>query len=122
MEARIHLKDEKLVINKRSYPCPHQFRDSFAKLIKQRLDSGFIRYSDASLVSPSFVIPKADKDALPRWVCDYRQLNANTVPDNFPLPFIDDILVDCAKEKIWGTIDIVLWQLWLGASLESELS
>ena len=39
-------------------------------------------------------------------MCDYRQLNANTVPDNFPLPRVDDILADCAKGKIWATIDM----------------
>jgi hypothetical protein len=56
--------------------------------------------------SPSFVVPKKDKNVLPRWVCDYRQLNANTVPDNYPLPRIDDILADCGKGKIWGMIDM----------------
>jgi len=44
--------------------------------------------------------------ALPHWVCDYRQLNANTVPDKFPLPRVDDILADCAKGKIWASIDM----------------
>ena len=39
-------------------------------------------------------------------MCDYRQLNANTVPDNFALPHVDDILADCAKGKIWATIDM----------------
>lgn len=39
-------------------------------------------------------------------MCDYRQLNANTVPDNFALPRVDDILADCAKGKIWATIDM----------------
>lgn len=52
------------------------------------------------------MIPKADPKALPHWVCNYRQLNENTVPDNFPLLQIDYILTDCAKGKIWGTIDM----------------
>lgn len=37
---------------------------------------------------------------------DYRQLNENTVTDSHPLPRIDDILSDCAKGKIWATIDM----------------
>lgn len=50
--------------------------------------------------APSF-IPKADRrKVLPRWVCDYRELNANTVPDNFPLPRVDDILADCVKVNL----------------------
>ena len=43
---------------------------------------------------------------LPRWVNDYRKINANTVTDTYPLPRIDDILADCAKGKIWGKIDM----------------
>jgi hypothetical protein len=104
--ARIHLKDAYKKISTRSYSCPRQYKEAFAVLIQQRIDSGFIRPSSSSFVSPSFCVPKKDPKALPRWVCDYRQLNSNTVPDNYPLPRIDDILADCAKGKIWGTIDM----------------
>ena len=104
--ARIQLKNAYQTISKRQYDVPRQFRESFAILIQQRLDSGFIRPSCSSFASPSFIVPKADTTVLPRWVCDYRQLNANTVPDNFSLPRVDDILADCAKGKIWATIDM----------------
>jgi Reverse transcriptase (RNA-dependent DNA polymerase) len=57
-------------------------------------------------VSPSFIIPKSDPTVLPRWVVDFRKLNNLTVPDHFPLPRIDDILVDGAKGRIWGKIDM----------------
>ena len=104
--ARIQLKNAYQTISKRQYDVPRQFRESFAILIQQRLDSGFIRPSSSAFASPSFIVPKADSTALPRWVCDYRQLNENTVPDNFSLPRVDDILADCAKGKIWATIDM----------------
>jgi hypothetical protein len=70
--ARIQLKNAYQTISKRQYDVPRQFRESFATLIQQRLDSGFIRPSSSAFASPSFIIPKADKNALPRWVCDYR--------------------------------------------------
>ena len=104
--ARIHLIDAYKKISTRSYSCPRQYRDAFATLIQQRIDSGFIRPSSSSFASPSFIIPKKDPKVLPRWVCDYRQLNANTIPDNYPLPRIDEILADCGKGKIWSTIDM----------------
>lgn len=104
--ARIHLKNAYETIKNRTYSCPRQYKDAFAKLIQMRLDSGFIRPSSSPFASPSFIIPKKNPSALPRWVCDYRQLNANTIPDSFPLPLIDDILADCARGKIWGTIDM----------------
>jgi hypothetical protein len=104
--ARIHLKDAYKKISNRTYSCPRQYKDAFALLIQQRLESGFIRPSSSSFASPSFIIPKKDPKAIPRWVCDYRQLNANTIPDNYPLPRIDEILADCGKGKIWSTIDM----------------
>ena len=104
--ARIHLKDAYKKISTRSYTCPKQFKEAFSILIQQRLDSGFIRPSSSSFASPSFIVPKKDPKAVPRWVCDYRQLNDNTIPDNYPLPRIDDILADCGKGSIWSTIDM----------------
>ncbi|RDB24688.1 Retrovirus-related Pol polyprotein from transposon gypsy [Hypsizygus marmoreus] len=45
-------------------------------------------------------------NVLPCWVNDYRILNKVTVPDNYPLPRVHDILADCAKGVIWGKIDM----------------
>ena len=102
----IHLKNAYNTIKNHTYSCPHQYKDAFAKLIQQCLDSGFIQPSSSPFASPSFIIPKKDPKVLPRWVCDYCQLNANTIPDSFPLPRIDDILADCVRGKIWGMIDM----------------
>jgi hypothetical protein len=104
--ARIKLKDAHQTIASRTYSCPRKFREAWKTLIQQHLDSGKIRPSASQHASPSFIIPKADASVLPRWVNDYRQLNANTVTDSHPLPRIDDILADCAKGKIWATIDM----------------
>ena len=37
---------------------------------------------------------------------DFRELNANTVVDSHPLPRCDDILNDCAKGKVWSSVDM----------------
>ena len=102
----IHLKYPYKKMTTCLYSCPRQYQDKFATLIQQQLDSGFIWPSSSSFSSPSFIVPKKDPKALPQWVCDYRQLNDNTIPDNHPLPHIDDILADCGKGKIWSTIDM----------------
>ncbi len=75
-------------------------------LLQQHLDAGRICPSLSQFVSPAFIIPKADLQVLPRWVNDYRELSANAVPDNHPLPHVDDILADCAKGKLWAKIDM----------------
>jgi hypothetical protein len=104
--AEIKLKDTNQMIKTRTYTCPRKYRQAWQTLIQQYLDAGRIRPSSASQASPAFIIPKADPSALPRWVNDYRQLNKNTIPDKYPLPCIDNILADCGKGKIWGTIDM----------------
>ena len=104
--ACIHLKYAYKKISTHSYSCPHQYCDAFASLIQQCLDSGFIHPSSSSFASPSFIVPKKDPKAIPCWVCDYCQLNANTISDNYPLPHITEILTDCGKGKIWSTIDM----------------
>lgn len=70
----------------------------------------FDSWTNQKIICPSsftyFHYSKADPFALPHWVNDYQQLNKNTVLDTFLLPCIDDILTDCSKGKIWGTIDM----------------
>lgn len=104
--AEIKIKDASKMFATRAYKCPRRYRDSWAILLQKHLDAGRIQPSSSPCASPAFIIPKADPTALSRWVNDYRQLNTNTVIDSHPLPRVDDILSDCAKGKIWATIDM----------------
>lgn len=104
--CRLELIDAHKTIATRSYACPRKFRAAWKTLIEQHLDAGRIRESSSSFASPAFLVLKADPTALPRWVNDYRQLNANLVMDRYPLPRIDDILADAATGKIWGKLDM----------------
>ncbi|EDR02067.1 reverse transcriptase-RNase H-integrase [Laccaria bicolor S238N-H82] len=104
--AEIHLKNAEKTIKTRTYPSPRKYKEAWQILIQQHLDAGRIRPSSSPFASPAFIVPKANPNVLPRWVNDYRQLNENTVTDSHPLPRIDDILNDCAKGKIWATIDM----------------
>jgi hypothetical protein len=104
--CRIKLKDPNKVIHTRSYSTPRKYREAWATLIQQHLDAGRIRPSNSAHASPAFIVPKSDPSVLPRWVNDYRELNANTVMDAHPLPRIDDILANCAKGKIWSKMDM----------------
>ncbi|EDR02339.1 reverse transcriptase-RNase H-integrase [Laccaria bicolor S238N-H82] len=104
--AEIHVKDAEKTIKSRSYPSPRKYKEAWQILIQQHLDAGRIRPSSSPCASPAFIVPKANPNVLPRWVNDFRQLNENTITDSHPLPRIDDILTDCAKGKIWATIDM----------------
>jgi hypothetical protein len=106
IEAEIILKDPTKVVKPRTYSCPRRYKQAWKRLIDEHLDAGRIRPSDSAHTSPSFCIPKADPDAPPRWVNDYRELNRNTVPDNYTLPKVDDVLNDCAQGKFFAVIDM----------------
>ena len=104
--AEIQIKDAEKTIKSRSYPSPRKYKQAWQILIQQHLNAGRIRPSSSPCASPAFIVPKANPNVLPRWVNDYWQLNENTVTDSHPLPRIDDILNDCAKGRIWGTINM----------------
>ncbi len=100
------LKDPNKLIARRQYSCPRKYREAWHVLLQQHLEAGQIQPLSSQFASPAFIIPKADLKVLPCWVNDYRELNANTIPDNHPLPHVDNILADLAKGKIWGKIDM----------------
>lgn len=94
------------LIAKRQYSCPRKYREAWQTLLQQHLDAGRICPSSSQFVSPTFIILKSEPGVLPRWVKDYWELNRNTIPDNHPLPQIDNILADYAKGHIWAKIDM----------------
>jgi hypothetical protein len=104
--CRIQLKDVSKTFAMCSYSMPHKYKEVWATLIQQHLDARRIRPSNSAHASPAFIIPKADATVLPRWVNDYRALNSNTITDAHPLPQIDNILMDCAKGKIWSKLNM----------------
>jgi hypothetical protein len=105
---RHHLKliDPTLVHNQRGYARPRRYLESWRRLLDQHVAAGRLRPSSSPFGSPAFIIPKKDLTELPRWVNDYRKLNANTVKDRTPLPLPDKVLQSCAGAKIWGKIDM----------------
>jgi hypothetical protein len=104
--ASIPLKNDKLPTQKRKYTIPKHWGKAMDEIINLRLSQGFIRPSSSQFASPSFLVPKSDPKALPRWVCDYRRINENTVPDNYPMPKVSEILSDCARGKFFCKIDL----------------
>ncbi|KAF8241126.1 hypothetical protein L208DRAFT_1464076 [Tricholoma matsutake] len=83
-----------------AYACPQKYHAGWKTLIDQHAAAGRIWPSSSLYASPSFIIPKTNPTVLLRWVNDYRHLNRLTIPNNYPLPCINDILADCAKGKI----------------------
>ncbi|GFX55579.1 transposon Ty3-G Gag-Pol polyprotein [Trichonephila clavipes] len=92
------------------YSKARQLAPDKLKLAKQEfqfmLDNDIIRPSKSQWASPLHLVNK--KDGTLRPCGDYRRLNAQTIPDRYPIPRIEDfnhILKD--KKKIFSKIDLV---------------
>jgi hypothetical protein len=106
IHCKVNLRDASKMIKTHSYSCPRKYRDAWKTLIQQHLDAGRIRPSSSEYASPAFIVPQLDPTVLSRWVNDYRQINANTITDSYPLPRVEDILADVGWGKIWSKMDM----------------
>ena len=81
---------------------------NYAAKVKEEIDKllrvGFIRpVKQATWLSPIVVVPK--KNGKIRVCVDYRKLNAATITDAFPLPFIDGVLDAVAGHEVYSFLD-----------------
>ena len=72
--------------------------------IQQLLSAGIIRPSSSPWSSPIIAVPKKTGDV--RLCVDFRAVNQLTLPDNYPLPRIDDLLATVSSAKFLTTLDL----------------
>ncbi|SGY16095.1 BQ5605_C012g06756 [Microbotryum silenes-dioicae] len=93
-----------------TYGTPMRWRAAWRRLLDEHLVAGRLRPSSSEYSLPAFIIPKkgmdTDPSIMPRWVNNYRILNAATVPDRTPLPLPDEILAVAARARFWSKIDM----------------
>ncbi|XP_015119645.1 uncharacterized protein LOC107042905 [Diachasma alloeum] len=73
--------------------------------INMLLELGVIRPSSSQWASPIHMVEK--KLGGWRTTGDFRRLNAQTVPDRYPVPYPEDIFQHLHGKKIFSTIDLV---------------
>ena len=69
---------------------PFAVRTEVAKQLRSMQEAGVIQPSSSPWASPVVMVRK--RDGMYRFCEDYRELNAVTKADTFPLPRIDDLL------------------------------
>jgi hypothetical protein len=90
---------------------PFVVRGEVAKQLRDMQQTGVIQPSSSPWSSPVVMVRK--KDGSHRLCVDYRQLNALTKTDAFPLPQIDDLLDQLGGAKYFSTLDLAssFWQI-----------
>jgi hypothetical protein len=71
--------------------------------VKQLLQRGLISTSTSPFASPILLVQK--KDGTWRFCVDYRRLNSITVKNKFPMPLIDEILVELVGATVFTRLD-----------------
>jgi len=88
----------------RIYPLSPDKMKSCREFLDENLETGRIIHGESPITSPFFFIKKADGSLRP--VMDYRIINGYTVPDHYPLPLIDHIIMSLTAAMIFTKLDI----------------
>ena len=86
------------------YPLSREEREEVREFVKEQLRKGYIWPSKSLQTAPVFFVGK--KDGKKRMVQDYRYLNEWTIKNNYPLPFISDILENIGTKKLFTKMDL----------------
>lgn len=102
---------------RRTSPWKH---DEIERQVADLLQKGKVKESSSPWSSPVVLVTK--KDGSQRLCVDYRQLNAATVKDAFPLPRVDDSLAALSSSRWFSTLDLAsgYWQVAMDAKTQEK--
>ena len=96
---------------------PFAVKEEIARQMHQMQQQEVISPSSSPWASPVVLVRKNNGSL--RFCIDFRNLNAVTKPDVFPLPQINDLLDQLGKSKFFSTLDLAAgyWQVQLRTSI-----
>lgn len=100
---RIQLTPEARPRRAQPYRASGPSREIIAAEVARQRKMGVIEPSSAEWAFPVVLVPKSDGST--RFCVDYRQLNAVTVRDSYPLPRMDDCIDFLGDATVFSTLD-----------------
>lgn len=96
---------------RKSYRVPERLVPALKEELDLMLSLGVIQPSSSDWCSPVVLVPK--RDGTMRFCIDFRQVNALSKVDPYPMPRIDDLVERLGKAKYISTIDLSrgYWQV-----------
>ena len=88
----------------RPYPQTSEKEKAMFDIIQEMLKNKQVRASRSQYSAPVLLIKK--RDGTYRFVVDYRRLNNITIPDNYPLPHLEQALQKVTGHKFYSKIDL----------------
>jgi len=74
------------------------------KQVREKVEAGLVVPTKSPYSSPVVLVQKPDGSW--RFTCDYRRLNAQTTPDKYPLPRVDDLLAQLGGNMYFSCLDL----------------
>lgn len=96
------------VVNVRQFAHPYHLREEIQRQVDKMVKEGVAVPTISNYNNPVFLVPKKSINGDKKWrlVIDYRRLNAQTVPDSYPIAPIADILSCIGSCKYFTTLDL----------------
>lgn len=109
IQHEIKLIENAKVVNEKQFRQPEATKIKMQEEVEMLKYQGVVSESTSCYNSRAFYVPKKDgmgKKTEERLVIDYKELNKQTIKEDFPIPLIDEILDDFSGCKFFTILDI----------------
>ena len=105
MECNVELKADATPYHARAYPMPRKCVDTLKLEVDRLCEIGVLKKVNRSeWAAPTFIIPK--KDGSVRFISDFRELNKRIKRRPYPIPKIQDMLLNLEGFKYATSLDL----------------